>query len=288
RVFNTPIQEAYIVGSTAGMSAVGLKPIVEIQFADYAFAGVNQLHVELSKSCYLSMGKFPVGCVIRIPIGAYGSGGPYHSGCIESSLLPIRGIKIAYPSNGADLKGLLKSAYLDPNPVVMFEHKGLYWSKVPGTGYAMTVEPDENYIVPFGKARIVQHAKQNKIDDGESLVVITYGMGVHWALNASKNFPGQIEILDLRTLNPVDEEAMYSSVKKHGKCIVLTEEPVLNSFAESLAGRISRECFKYLDSAVEVVGALNVPAIALNSGLEAAVLPSVEKLTKVLRDVLKN
>ncbi|CAF3898990.1 unnamed protein product, partial [Rotaria sp. Silwood1] len=95
------------------------------------------------------MGKFPVGCIIRIPIGAYGSGGPYHSGCIESSLLPIRGIKIAYPSNGADLKGLMKAAYLDPNPVVMFEHKGLYWSKVPGTSYAMTVEPDENYIVPF-------------------------------------------------------------------------------------------------------------------------------------------
>lgn len=288
RVFNTPIQEAYIVGSTAGMSAVGLKPIVEIQFADYAFAGVNQLHVELSKSCYLSMGKFPVGCVIRIPIGAYGSGGPYHSGCIESSLLPIRGIKIAYPSNGADLKGLLKSAYMDPNPVIMFEHKGLYWSKVPGTGYAMTVEPDENYIIPFGKARIVQHAEQSKIDNGESLVVITYGMGVHWALNASKNFPGQIEILDLRTLNPIDEDAMYSSVKKHGKCIVLTEEPVLNSFAESLAGRISGECFKYLDSAVEIIGALNVPAIALNSGLEAAVLPSADKLAKKIQEVLNN
>lgn len=218
-----------------------------------------------------------------------GSGGPYHSGCIESSLLPIRGIKIAYPSNGANLKGLLKSAYLDPNPVVMFEHKGLYWSKVPGTGYAVTVKPDENYIVPFGKARIVQQAKQNKIDDGESLVVITYGMGVHWALNASKNFPGQIEILDLRTLNPVDEEAMYSSVKRNTvNVLCLPEKRVSNSFAESLAGRISRECFKYLDSAVEVVGALNVPAIALNSGLEAAVLPSAEKLTKVLREVLNN
>jgi len=286
RVFNTPIQEAYIVGSTAGMSAVGLKPIVEIQFADYAFAGVNQLHVELSKSCYLTMGKFPVGCVIRIPTGAYGSGGPYHSGCIESSLLPIRGIKIAYPSNGADLKGLLKSAQLDPNPVVMFEHKGLYWSKVPGTSYAMTVEPDEDYIVPFGKARIVQHAVQSKIDNGESLVVITYGMGVHWALNASKNFPGQIEILDLRTLNPLDEEAIYTSVMRHNKCIIVTEEPSLNSFAESLAGRISKECFKYLDAPVEVLGALNVPAIALNSGLEKEVLPSSEKLIEIIKNII--
>ncbi len=285
RVFNTPIQEAYIVGSTAGMSAVGLKPIVEIQFADYAFAGVNQLHVELSKSCYLTMGKFPVGCVIRIPTGAYGSGGPYHSGCIESSLLPIRGIKIAYPSNGADLKGLLKAAQLDPNPVVMFEHKGLYWSKVPGTGYAMTIEPDEDYIVPFGKARVVQYADQNKIDNGESLVIITYGMGVHWGLNASKNFPGQIEILDLRTLNPIDEEAMYSSVMKHNKCIIVTEEPSLNSFAESLAGRISKECFRYLDAPVEVLGALNVPAIALNSELEKEVLPNAEKLTALLQKI---
>ncbi|MBX7045815.1 MAG: tungsten formylmethanofuran dehydrogenase [Ignavibacteria bacterium] len=287
RVFNTPIEEAYIVGSTAGMSAVGLKPIVEIQFADYAFAGVNQLHVELSKSCYLSMGKFPVSSVIRIPIGAYGSGGPYHSGCIESSILPIRGIKVAYPSNGADLKGLMKSAYLDPNPVVMFEHKGLYWSKVLGTHYAMTIEPDENYVVPFGKARVVQHATKDKIDGGESLVIITYGMGVHWALNASKNFLGQIEILDLRTLNPVDEEAMYESVKKHNKCIVLTEEPVLNSFAESLAGRISNVCFKFLDAPVEVVGALNVPAIALNSGLERAVLPSAEKLSEAIKKVFE-
>jgi len=286
RVFNTPIQEAYIVGSTVGMSALGLKPIVEIQFADYAFAGVNQLHVELSKSCYLTMGKFPVGCVIRIPTGAYGSGGPYHSGCIESSLLPIRGIKIAYPSNGADLKGLMKSAYLDPNPVVMFEHKGLYWSKVPGTSYAMTIEPDENYVVPFGKARIVQHADKNKIDNGESLVVVTYGMGVHWALNASKNFTGQIEILDLRTLNPLDEEAIYSSVLKHNKCIVVTEEPSLNSFAESLAGRISKECFRHLDAPVEVLGALNVPAIALNSGLEKEVLPNSEKLSNLIEKQL--
>lgn len=285
RVFNTPIEEAYIVGSTAGMSAVGLKPIVEIQFADYAFAGMNQLHVELSKSCYLSMGKFPVSSVIRIPIGAYGSGGPYHSGCIESSILPIRGIKVAYPSNGADLKGLMKSAYLDPNPVVMFEHKGLYWSKVPGTDYAKTIEPDENYVVPFGKARTVQLAEKGKVENGESLVIITYGMGVHWALNASKNFSGQIEILDLRTLNPVDEEAMYEAVKKHNKCIVLTEEPVLNSFAESLAGRISKECFKYLDAPVEVVGALNVPAIALNSDLEKAVLPNAEKLSSAIRRV---
>src|SRR5690606_26386838 len=117
RVFNTAIQEAYIIGSTVGMSAVGLKPIVEVQFADYIYTGINQLVTEISKSCYLSCGKFPVSCIIRVPIGAYGGGGPYHSGSVESTLATIKGIKIAYPSNAADMKGLLKAAFLDPNHV---------------------------------------------------------------------------------------------------------------------------------------------------------------------------
>lgn len=287
RVFNTPIQEAYIIGSTAGMSAVGVKPIVEIQFADYAWAGINQLVVELSKSCYLTNGKYPVASVIRIPCGSYGSGGPYHSDCIESSFLPVRGIKIAFPSNAADMKGLMKSAFYDPNPVIIFEHKGLYWSKVPGTDAAKCPEPDENYIIPFGKGRIVQSASQQKINNGESLTVITYGMGVHWALNASKKFPEQIEIVDLRTLNPLDEEMIYESVKKHGKCIVLTEEKVMNSFAESLAGRISKNCFTFLDAPVEVIGSVNMPAIPLNTMLEKEMLPNTEKVSVIIKNLLE-
>jgi 2-oxoisovalerate dehydrogenase E1 component len=286
RVFNTPIQEAYIVGSTVGMSAVGVKPIVEIQFADYAWAGINQLVVEISKSCYLTIGKYPVASVIRIPCGSYGSGGPYHSDCIESSILPIRGIKVAFPSNAADMKGLMKSAFYDPNPVIMFEHKGLYWSKVPGTEAAKSPEPDENYIIPFGKGRIVQYASEEKTGNGESLTVITYGMGVYWALNASKNFPGQIEIVDLRTLNPLDEEMIYDSVRRHGKCIVVTEEKIMNSFAESLAGRISKNCFRYLDAPVEVIGSVNMPAVPLNTGLEKEMLPSAEKVAAVIERVL--
>lgn len=288
RVFNTPIQEAYIVGSTAGMSAVGVKPIVEIQFADYAWAGMNQLVVELSKSCYLTMGKYPVASVIRIPCGSYGSGGPYHSDCIESSLLPIRGIKIAFPSNAADMKGLMKSAFYDPNPVIMFEHKGLYWSKVQGTEAAKCPEPDDDYIIPFGKGRIFQRASVEKTEKGETLTVITYGMGVHWALNASKKFPGRVEIVDLRTLNPLDEDMIYDSVIRHGKCIVLTEEKVMNSFAESLAGRISNKCFRYLDAPVEVIGSANMPAVPLNSGLEKEMLPSAEKVAAVMERVLSS
>lgn len=286
RVFNTAIQEAYIIGSTVGMSAVGLKPIVEVQFADYIYPGFNQLVTEISKSCYLSCGRFPVSTIIRVPVGAYGGGGPYHSGSVETTLLSIKGIKVAYPSNAADMKGLMKAAYHDPNPVVMLEHKGLYWSKVPGTEDARTVEPAADYVLPFGKGTVVLKASDDAIFSGESACVITYGMGVYWAKAAAKNLRGQIEIIDLRTLFPLDEELVFSTVKKHGKCLVLTEEQQYNSFAEALAGRISKECFRWLDSPVEVMGALNLPAVPLNTGLEAAMLPNAEKLQQRLVELL--
>lgn len=284
RVFNTPIQEAFIVGSTVGMSAVGLKPIVEVQFADYIWPGLNQLFTEVARSCYLSNGKWPVSMILRVPIGAYGSGGPYHSSSVESVVCNIKGLKIAYPSTGADLKGLLKSAYYDPNPVVIFEHKGLYWSKIKGTEEARTIEPDEDYIIPFGKARMVQEAEPGT--EKRSMTVITYGMGVYWAKNASKKFPGQIEIVDLRTLNPLDEEAVYASVKKHSRCLVLTEETLQNSFAQALAGKISEHCFEHLDAPVRVMGSENLPAIPLNSTLEATMLPNADKVSALLAELL--
>jgi len=286
RVFNTPIQEAYIIGSTAGMSAVGAKPIVEIQFADYIWPGLNQLVEELSKSCYLSKGKFPVQALIRVPVGAYGSGGPYHSGSIESTLLTIRGIKVVYPSNAADMKGLLKAAFHDPNPVVMLEHKGLYWSKVAGTQDAKTIEPDSEYIIPLGKAAWVQQAEVPKREHGEACVIITYGMGVYWAKEAAKNFWGRVSILDLRSLNPIDWDTIVSAVADHSRAMVLTEEPLLNSFAESLAGRISKQCFKNLDAPVWTLGAANLPAVPLNSSLEQMMLPSPEKVTAALKELL--
>lgn len=287
RVFNTPIQEAYIVGSTAGMSAVGAKPIVEIQFADYIWPGINQLVEELSKSCYITKGKFPIQSLIRVPIGAYGGGGPYHSGSVESALLTIRGIKVVYPSNAADMKGLLKASFYDPNPVVLLEHKGLYWSKVPGTLDAKTIEPDADYVIPLGKANTVQTADEEKIESGESVLMITYGMGVYWVKEAAKNFPGQVEIMDLRTLNPIDWPAIKISSEKHGKVFVLTEEPLLNSFAESLAGRISKECFKYLDAPVWTLGAANLPAVPLNVDLEKAMLPNADKVRVELQKLLE-
>ncbi|MFV0177287.1 thiamine pyrophosphate-dependent enzyme [Empedobacter falsenii] len=285
RVFNTPIQEAFIVGSTVGMSAVGLKPIVEVQFADYIWPGLNQLFTEVARSNYLSNGKWPVSMILRVPIGAYGSGGPYHSSSVESVLTNIKGIKIAYPSTGADLKGLMKAAYYDPNPVVMLEHKGLYWSKIKGTEDAATVEPDENYILPFGKARDVLLAESSQ--NHNSVTIITYGMGVYWAKEAAKAFPNQVEIIDLRTLVPLDEETIFNSVKKHNRCIVLTEEAKQNSFAQSLAGLINEECFEYLDAPIRVLGAQDMPAIPLNSTLEIEMLPNSEKLKILIRNVLK-
>ncbi|KFC24516.1 tungsten formylmethanofuran dehydrogenase [Chryseobacterium sp. FH1] len=285
RVFNTPIQEAFIVGSTVGMSAVGLKPIVEVQFADYIWPGLNQLFTEVSRSYYLSNGKWPVSMILRVPIGAYGSGGPYHSSSVESVLTNIKGIKIAYPSTGADLKGLMKAAFYDPNPVVMLEHKGLYWSKIEGTENAKSIEPDEDYIIPFGKAREVLLCENRQ--DKPTLTIITYGMGVYWASNATKEFENQIEIIDLRTLSPLDENRVFESVKKHNRCIVLTEEPVNNSFAQSLAARISDNCFRHLDAPVKVVGAKDLPAIPINSELEKEMLPNTQKLIKEIEQLLK-
>ncbi|HLX91513.1 MAG TPA: thiamine pyrophosphate-dependent enzyme [Puia sp.] len=286
RVFNTAIQEAYIIGSTVGMSAAGLKPIVEIQFGDYIYPGINQLVSEVAKSCYLSCGKFPVQTLIRVPVGAYGGGGPYHSACVETTLLSIKGIKIAYPSNAADMKGLMKAAFLDPNPVVMLEHKGLYWSKVPGTEDAKTSEPAADYVLPLGKGAVVLEADQFYLDEGETCCVITYGMGVHWAKSASRNFHGRVEIIDLRSLLPLDEDLIFETVLRHGKCLVLTEEQQTNSFAEALAARISRHCFSSLDAPVEVIGALDLPAVPLNIHLEQAMLPNPDKIAARIESLL--
>ena len=286
RVFNTPIQEAFIIGSTVGMSAAGAKPIVEVQFADYIWPGLNQLFTEVSRSCYLSNGKWPVSSILRVPIGAYGSGGPYHSSSIESILANIRGIKIAYPSTGADLKGLMKAAYYDPNPCVMLEHKGLYWSKIKGTEGAKTIEPDEDYIIPFGKGRVVIEAKKEEVDKGNSMAIITYGMGVYWATEAAKKHKGKVEIIDLRTIYPLDEELVIYTAKKHGKCIVVTEEPKGNGFSHRIASFITTNCFEYLDAPVQVIGSENMPAIPLNSILETTMIPNANKVSEAIKSML--
>ncbi len=287
RVFNTPIQEAFIVGSTVGMSAVGLKPIVEVQFADYIWPGLNQLFTEVSRSCYLTNGKYPVSMILRVPTGAYGSGGPYHSSSVETVVCSIKGLKVVYPSNGADLKGLIKAAYYDPNPVVIFEHKGLYWSKVANTETAKCPLPDEDYVVPIGVGRIVLEANREEIENGAALCVVTYGMGVHWSLKAAKEFEGRITILDLRTLVPLDENLIYETVRSHGRCLVVTEETLSNSFAQSLAARIQENCWTSLDAPVRTIGSVDMPAVPLNEVLEKEMILSAEKVIISIRALLQ-
>jgi 2-oxoisovalerate dehydrogenase E1 component len=240
----------------------------------------------VSRSCYLSRGKWPVSCIIRVPIGAYGSGGPYHSSSVESVLTNIQGIKIAYPSNSADMKGLMKAAYYDPNPVMILEHKGLYWSKVKGTENAKSIEPAKDYILPLGKGHIVLSADEKNIQIGTTVAIITYGMGVYWALASAEKFPDQVEIIDLRTLYPLDEKLIYDTVKKHNRCLIITEEPSENSFAQALSGKIQENCFTYLDAPVKVLGSENVPAIPLNSILEKCYLPNSDKVTDKINELM--
>jgi len=224
--------------------------------------------------------------LLRVPVGAYGGGGPYHSGSIESTLLSIKGIKIVYPSNAADMKGLMKAAFLDPNPVIMLEHKGLYWSKVPGTDDARTIEPAKDYILPLGKANVILQADMEKVRRGETVCIITYGMGVYWAKAAAERYPGQVEVLDLRTLFPLDEETIFNSVKRHGKVLVLSEEQQNNSFAEALSLRISNDWYHFLDAKVEVMGAKNLPAVHINVALESAMLPTANKVSERISKLL--
>ncbi|MCX8113374.1 MAG: thiamine pyrophosphate-dependent enzyme [Bacteroidia bacterium] len=282
RIFNTPIQEAYIIGSCVGMAAVGCKPIVEIQFADYIWPGLNQLFTELSRAHYLSYGKWTVPAVIRVPCGAYLGGGPYHSSSVESVLTAIRGIKVVYPSNAADMKGLLKAAFYDPNPVVVLEHKGLYWSKVPGTRAAKTPEPAPDYVVPIGRARWWFHAKKEP-----AIAIISYGMGVHWGLSVASSLPDQVALLDLRSLSPVDYDAVHEAARRYHRILLLTEEPPAHSFTQALAGWIAEHAFEHLDAPVRVIGSAEVPAVPLSLTLEKAYLPSISHIQKVAEQLLR-
>jgi 2-oxoisovalerate dehydrogenase E1 component len=286
RVINMSIQEAYMVGCCSGLSAAGCKPIVFIQFADYFMLGINQLFTEISRSYFLTGGKWPVQCLIRIPVGHYKGAGPYHAATIESLLLNIPGVKLIYPSNAADMKGLLKTAFLDPNPVISLEHKGLYWSGNPFSETAKRALPDRDYMIPLGRACIVQHADPEQVEAGRSAVVISYGMGVHWALEAARELSSQVEILDLRTLEPLDMKQVLERVRVHNKCMVVTEESPAASFAGSLAARIQEELFEFLDAPVAVIGSAAVPGIPINPSMEKLILPDPEKIRAKLSALL--
>jgi 2-oxoisovalerate dehydrogenase E1 component len=272
RVENSPLAEATIIGVAAGMAIGGYKPVVEIQFSDYSYPGYMQIRNEISTLRWRSGGAWTCPMVVRMATGGYIRGGPFHSQCPETLYIHTPGWYVAYPSNAADAKGLMKTACRIDDPVIFFEHKGLYrqvFSKSP--------EPDANYLIPFGKARVMQ--------SGTDMTVITWGSGVVRSLRAAAELAKEgfsVEVIDLRTLVPLDEDLLFSSVRKTGKAIVVHEAPRNGGFGGEIAARIAESCFDALDAPVRRVAAADCfPPYA--PSLEAAVLPSQEDVTAALR-----
>jgi len=266
RVRNTPLCESAILGAGFGLSINGYKAMVEMQFADFVSEGMTQIINNLAKSHYRWGQNADV--VVRMPTGAAVAAGPFHSQSNEAWFFKTPGLKIAYPAFPSDAKGLLLSAFEDPNPVMFFEHKALYRS--------ISEEVEETYYtLPFGKARLVK--------EGTELTIVTYGLGVHWALEAlAENADLSADLIDLRTLAPLDIETVYASVKKTGKVIVMHEDTLTGGIAGELAALISEHCFTYLDAPVMREGSLDTP-VPMNADLENNFLPKQRFKDKLIQ-----
>lgn len=266
RVRNTPLCESAILGAGFGLSINGHKAMVEMQFADFVSEGMTQIVNNLAKSHYRWGQNADV--VVRMPTGAAVAAGPFHSQSNEAWFFKTPGLKIAYPAFPSDAKGLLLSAFEDPNPVMYFEHKALYRSINEDV-------PDEYYTIPFGKARLVK--------EGTDLTIVTYGLGVHWAMEALAEHPElQADLIDLRTLAPLDIETIYASVKKNGKVIVMHEDTLTGGIAGEIASLITENCFSYLDAPVMREGSLDTP-VPMNVDLEHNFLPKERFKEKLLK-----
>ena len=275
RVFNSPLAEASIAGVGIGLALTGMKPLAEIQFGDYIWPAFMQIRNELATIRYRSNNKFIAPMVYRVPVGGYIHGGPYHSQNIEGFFAHIPGLLIAYPSNAADAKGLLKTALRLNDPVIFLEHKGLYRQS-----YASSPEPDSDYLLPFGKANVVS--------EGEDLSVITYGAMVHesnFAVRKLKEEGYSVEVIDIRTMNPLDEETIFASVKKTGKAIVIHEDTITAGFGAEIAARITDNCFEYLDGPVKRVAGKDA-FIPYHPNLENEILPNRDKIYDALKELL--
>ena len=269
RVRNTPLCEAAIVGSGFGLSINGMKAMVEMQFADFVTEGFNQIINNLAKSHYRWGQNADV--VIRMPTGAGVAAGPFHSQSNEAWFFHTPGLKIAYPAFASDAKGLLLTAFEDPNPVLFFEHKALYRS-ITEDIY------DDYYTIPFGKARMVRQ--------GDDITIVTYGMGVHWAIEVlDKNPDIKADLIDLRTLVPLDKEAIINSVNKTGKAIVLHEDTMTGGIGGELSSIINENCFENLDASVVRSASLDT-AVPMNSDLEWNFLPK-DRFEKQLLELWK-
>jgi 2-oxoisovalerate dehydrogenase E1 component len=265
RVRNTPLCESAILGAGFGLSINGFKAMVEMQFADFVSEGMTQIVNNFAKSHYRWGQNADV--VVRMPTGAAVAAGPFHSQSNEAWFFKTPGLKIAYPAFPADAKGLLLTAFEDPNPVMYFEHKALYRSISEDV-------PEEYYTIPFGKARLIK--------EGDDLTIVTYGLGVHWALEAlSENKQIEADLIDLRTLAPLDMDTVFRSVKKNGKVIVMHEDTLTGGIAAEIAALISENCFKYLDAPAMREGSLDTP-VPMNAGLENNFLPKQRFKEKLL------
>ena len=274
RVFNSPLAEASIAGVGIGIALAGLKPCVEIQFGDYIYPSFLQMRDELVMYRYRSNNLFEVPMVIRVAIGGFIHGGLYHSQNIEAFFAHMPGIYIAYPSNAGDAKGLLKTALRLNDPVLFLEHKGLYRQS-----YAMSPEPDKDYLLPFGKANILQ--------EGKDVTVITYGAMVHETNFAIKRLADEgisVELIDLRTIIPLDEETIFISVKKTNKVIIIHEDTLTGGFGGEIAARISESCFEFLDAPVKRLAAKDTP-IPYHPNLENEILPNREKVYQAIKEL---
>ncbi|MDZ4665459.1 MAG: dehydrogenase E1 component subunit alpha/beta [Bacteroidota bacterium] len=266
RVRNTPLCESAILGIGFGLSINGHKAMVEMQFADFVSEGMTQIVNNLAKSYYRWGQNADV--VVRMPTGAAVASGPFHSQSNEAWFFKTPGLKIAYPAFPSDAKGLLLTAFDDPNPVMFFEHKALYRSITEDVA-------DEYYNIPFGKAKLLKH--------GTDLTIVTYGLGVHWALELlNTNSDIAADLIDLRTLAPLDMETIYESVKQTGKVIILHEDTLTGGIGGEIAALINEHCFEYLDAPVMREGSLDTP-VPMNADLEQNFLPKERFKDKVLK-----
>lgn len=264
RCFNTPLAESTITGTSLGMTFTGDHlPVAEIQFCDYMWTGFNQIVNEIASIHYRSNGLWGCPAVIRMPYGGYIQGGPYHSQAVEAYLCHTPGLKVVCPSNAHDAKTLLKAAIRDPNPVIFLEHKALYRMRA----FSARPEPGKNAITPLGKAKLVR--------EGNDLTIVTYGMLVPMANDILTKLEREgltADLIDLRTLSPLDMETILTSVKKTGKALVAHEAALFGGLGAEIASQISNQAFEHLDAPVERLGAKNCP-IPYSKVLEDAVLP---------------
>ncbi len=276
RVVNAPLAEASIVGVAQGMAIGGYKPVVEIQFGDYSFPGYMQMRNEIPTLRWRSGGEWSCPMVVRIAVGGYIRGGPFHSQCIETLYAHTPGWYIAYPSNATDAKGLIKTACRLEDPVLFLEHKGLYrqvYSKAP--------EPDADWLLPFGKARVTR--------EGDHVTAVTWGSGVIRCERASDTLREEgisVEVIDLRTIIPWDAERVLESVRKTGKAIVVHEAIMTGGFGGEVASRIASDAFDHLDGPVERIGARD-SFVAYAPVLENYVLPSQDEVTSAIRNLAR-